>query len=226
MLRNNLSVLLAERQLRISEVAKNTGISRTTLTALSANSSKMIQFETINEICQYLKVSPSDLFEYVPFDFKYSFEMNDYVTPKHPEKETPKRKVTFFIEIFESGKQIRSILFDGFLEMTYSSDSLLETSVVICPQDIKNKKILKAYTDELSTAFLTDIKSSISKKINDQVFDWYLDFDQIEDKRFSNSTDVYFDKTIHSYIDQVKERRETMTQSIYHPNHSANDSDK
>ncbi|WP_081467767.1 helix-turn-helix domain-containing protein [Lentilactobacillus kisonensis] len=61
MLRNTLSLILVERQLRITKVSNDTGISRTTLTALSQNSNKMIQMETINTLCNYLKLSPSDL---------------------------------------------------------------------------------------------------------------------------------------------------------------------
>ena len=42
----NLSVLLAERNLKISQVSKATGISRTTLTSLALNNAKGIQFDT------------------------------------------------------------------------------------------------------------------------------------------------------------------------------------
>lgn len=66
----NLSVLLAERRLRISKVALDTGISRTTLTALSRNSGKGIQFDTANQLCIYLGVDLGQLFTVVPFDFE------------------------------------------------------------------------------------------------------------------------------------------------------------
>ena len=68
MLIPNLSVLLAERRLTVTKVAQDTGLSRTTLTALTTRSAKGIQFDTLNRLCQYLKVTPDALFIYRPFD--------------------------------------------------------------------------------------------------------------------------------------------------------------
>jgi hypothetical protein len=64
----NLNVLLAKRQLKISRVYNDTGISRSTLTALASGEPKGIQFDTINTLCKYLKITPSDLFLYSPID--------------------------------------------------------------------------------------------------------------------------------------------------------------
>lgn len=68
MIKSNLKVILAENNLRVSKVANDTGISRTTLTALSENHSKGIQLDTMNKLCKYLKILPSDLFVYAPVD--------------------------------------------------------------------------------------------------------------------------------------------------------------
>lgn len=68
MIRSNLSILLAERGLKITKVAKETGISRTTLTALSNNYGQGIQFDTLNTLCMYLKVTPNQLLSFVPVD--------------------------------------------------------------------------------------------------------------------------------------------------------------
>jgi len=65
MIRCNLSVLLAERSLKITKVSKDTGISRTTLTSLSNNQAQGIQFETMDTLCNYLNVKPSDLFRHI-----------------------------------------------------------------------------------------------------------------------------------------------------------------
>ena len=72
MLLCNLSVLLSERNLKITQVSKDTGISRTTLTSLSQNKGAGIQFDTINKLCTYLKITPKDLFIFYPaeLDFK------------------------------------------------------------------------------------------------------------------------------------------------------------
>lgn len=68
MIISNLEELLKERKLKISKVAADTGISRTTLTALCNNTGKGIQFDTANELCIYLNVGISDLFTSIPFD--------------------------------------------------------------------------------------------------------------------------------------------------------------
>lgn len=74
MIHNNLSVLLAERSIKASRVSAETGISRSTLNSISNNSSKMIQMETINTLCSYLKASPDDFFSFSPIDFSYNFQ--------------------------------------------------------------------------------------------------------------------------------------------------------
>ncbi|WP_294379043.1 helix-turn-helix transcriptional regulator [uncultured Clostridium sp.] len=68
MIRSNLSILLAERNLKISKVSEVTKISRTTLTALSSNSSKGIQLDTINTLCNFLLITPEKLISYIPVD--------------------------------------------------------------------------------------------------------------------------------------------------------------
>ena len=45
-------------------------ISRTTLTSLANNYSQGIQFDTINTLCNYLKITPDQLISYVPVDIK------------------------------------------------------------------------------------------------------------------------------------------------------------
>lgn len=66
MVKCNLSVLLAEKRLTISKVSKDTGLSRTTLTALSTGSSSGIQFDTLDTLCTYLNVTPERLFAFAP----------------------------------------------------------------------------------------------------------------------------------------------------------------
>lgn len=68
LIRCNLAVLLAEQNLKITTVSKETGISRTTLTALSNNHGQGIQFDTLNTLCKYLDVSPEQLLSYHPTD--------------------------------------------------------------------------------------------------------------------------------------------------------------
>ena len=71
MIKSNLAVLMAERGLKIADVYNDTGISKTTLKALSENKGKGIQFETIDKLCNYLNISPQDFFVYSPFLVEY-----------------------------------------------------------------------------------------------------------------------------------------------------------
>lgn len=80
MIRNRLAVLLAERGLKITRVAKDTGISRNTITATAQNDSEMIRLETINVLCQYLSIKPGDFFEYEPFDIDFTLFIGPYNT--------------------------------------------------------------------------------------------------------------------------------------------------
>lgn len=64
MIENRLRIILAERSLKITKVSNDTGISRTTLTALNQNRAKMIQLNTLNKLFEYLHITPTEFFEY------------------------------------------------------------------------------------------------------------------------------------------------------------------
>lgn len=66
---HRLKILLAERNLKISQVSNDTGLSRTTLTSLAQNNPKGIQLETIDKLCQYF-VSIDKFFEFISFNIK------------------------------------------------------------------------------------------------------------------------------------------------------------
>ncbi|EPI2198623.1 TPA: helix-turn-helix domain-containing protein [Enterococcus hirae] len=65
-MKNNLSKILGERLLKVSDVFKATGISKTTLTDIYYQRAKNVQLDTLMKICDYLQVSLSDLIEYEP----------------------------------------------------------------------------------------------------------------------------------------------------------------
>ena len=58
-----LDQFIWERRITISKIAKETGISRTTLTNLKRNNEKGIQFQTLALLLQYLDCSFDDIFE-------------------------------------------------------------------------------------------------------------------------------------------------------------------
>lgn len=65
-IRNNLAVLMAQRGLKTTQVAIDTGISRNALTSLVYNRNKMIQLNTLNILCEYLQVTPAEFFLFDP----------------------------------------------------------------------------------------------------------------------------------------------------------------
>lgn len=83
MIKNNFNLLMAERLLKITRISNDTGISRTTLTALSQETSKGVQLDTLNTLCNYFNITPSDFFDYIPYEFSCELIKND----KKEEKE-------------------------------------------------------------------------------------------------------------------------------------------
>lgn len=69
---NRFSILLAEKRMKakrnipISEVSEETGISRPTLQAWANNTVTRFDLSVIEGLCQYFEVNLSDLLEYIP----------------------------------------------------------------------------------------------------------------------------------------------------------------
>ncbi|MBD8025564.1 helix-turn-helix transcriptional regulator [Ureibacillus sp. Re31] len=76
MIRNNLAALMGERGLKITRVAKDTGISRNTITSIAQNDSEMMRLDTINTLCKYLGVTPCEFYEYEPLDINFAVYVN------------------------------------------------------------------------------------------------------------------------------------------------------
>lgn len=70
MIKCNLAVLMAERNLNISDLSKETGISRNTLSALYKNTGKGVQFDTLETLCHYFDISPGELLTRINFEIK------------------------------------------------------------------------------------------------------------------------------------------------------------
>ncbi|MDM8204978.1 helix-turn-helix transcriptional regulator [Ligilactobacillus salivarius] len=97
MIRYNLNKLLGERNLKISKVFVDTGISRSTLTKIVNNQSSMVQTETIDKLCQYLKVDVKDFFEYIPLDVKINVVPNVIETSGR-DKNNPLLDIDIFVD--------------------------------------------------------------------------------------------------------------------------------
>ena len=65
MIRINLSRILGERRLKIADVCRDTGLSRTTVARLYHEEVIKLDLETLELLCNYLDVDISDMIEIV-----------------------------------------------------------------------------------------------------------------------------------------------------------------
>lgn len=62
----NLDVVLAQRKMKVKDLAQEIGISVVNLSILKQSKAKAIRFSTLEAICKALDCQPADLLEYVP----------------------------------------------------------------------------------------------------------------------------------------------------------------
>jgi len=65
-IKSRLAVILAEREMKLSELEEKTGISLNNLSILKTGKAKAVRFSTLNEICKALNCQPGDLLQYIP----------------------------------------------------------------------------------------------------------------------------------------------------------------
>lgn len=66
MIKCHLSRLMGERKLKITDVAKATGLHRNTVTLLYQETAVRIELDALNALCHFFEVGVSELLEYVP----------------------------------------------------------------------------------------------------------------------------------------------------------------
>ncbi|WP_089139524.1 helix-turn-helix domain-containing protein [Vibrio rumoiensis] len=59
----NLSTLLGARKLKISDVVRETGINRSTITRLYHETNNRIDFDTLEKLCRFLDCEVGELLE-------------------------------------------------------------------------------------------------------------------------------------------------------------------
>ena len=65
MIKCHLSRLMGERKLKISDVARDTGLHRNTVTLLYQETATRVDLEAINSLCKFFDVDVGQLFEFV-----------------------------------------------------------------------------------------------------------------------------------------------------------------
>ena len=61
---SRLSAIMGEKRLKISTIARDTGISRATLTSLYYDRNSAVSLQTLGKLCAYLHCEVGDLISY------------------------------------------------------------------------------------------------------------------------------------------------------------------
>lgn len=170
MIKCNLPVLLAERGLKITKVSNDTGISRTTLTSLNTDSSQGIQFDTLNKLCNYLKITPGELFLYIPYEIKIEVEKFCY------KPNSLNNYISFYLKLIKENKEYTT-LFIGYFQEDYNTINV-EMNVYEVLEEEEQKisfQIIKKTLKNLSIQFFNDLENKIKYEILSE-----LDFEKKE----------------------------------------------
>lgn len=68
MIRCHLARLMGERKMRISDVIRETGLSRTTVTLLYKETALKVDLEALDKLCDLFNCPLNDILEKVPSD--------------------------------------------------------------------------------------------------------------------------------------------------------------
>ena len=66
MIRCNLSVLMGRDKLRISDVVRETGLNRSTITSLYKETATRVDLPTIDRLCSLFRCQVGELFQHLP----------------------------------------------------------------------------------------------------------------------------------------------------------------
>ncbi|MEH0674030.1 helix-turn-helix transcriptional regulator [Vibrio scophthalmi] len=66
MLKCHLSKIMGEKKLKISDVSRDTGINRGTITRLYNETATRVELEVIDTLCGYFDITVAELFERIP----------------------------------------------------------------------------------------------------------------------------------------------------------------
>lgn len=169
MLINRLSILLAERSERANTVSHKTGIARSTLSSLTNNLSKMIQFDTVNTLCRYLGVTPADFFEYAPVDFSFKFSFKEDTQKKENSKENVIKEIAGTVECSDPIKH-DNIKLNGSITATPRNQSgVYHVFIDIGTLNSHEAELFNYYKEQLSNSLYTELKKLCEREIYDLI---------------------------------------------------------
>lgn len=206
MIRNRLSDLLGERQIKISNLSVMTGIARSTLTPIYFNNSEMIKIDTINKICMALNIKVDEFFESVNFDIDFISDDDAIENIFNFINSDDNGVYDFNIDI-SSICQIQEKNTKHVIEIKFKTtkDSKLDDSLIFIGEDNKGKPIWAEahsdlyyemeftnieeqniyldYKNQLSIGMRLVLKNKIQDFIRNILFDVFKEYD---DNQFLN----------------------------------------
>lgn len=66
MIRCHLGKMMGERKMKISELARETGLHRNTLTLLYRETANRVELDAVDKLCEFFGCEVGELFEYIP----------------------------------------------------------------------------------------------------------------------------------------------------------------
>ena len=179
MVRCNLAVLLAERGLKITKVSSDTGISRTTLTSLANNNSQGVQFDTLNSLCTYLRVTPDELLLFVPVDIRIRVEDMDkesrlivFNFTEHGQKRRADMYAEFTADIRELQDEYDTPVADVLADLSVSLsvfDPSIQDDESTKDEIARDNDSLFRTLNSLPVAFLSYVENTILNIIADSI---------------------------------------------------------
>lgn len=167
MIINNLAKIMRLKNIKASRMFVETKISRSTISGLSKNSTKMIQIETINTLCNYLGITPNEFFSYTPYNFEMAtilesgmfycskLDERSYNLFSHPENTV---KGSLYITVYN--RDTKSEVFD----LDFNSNILKDYPGVINTELLKTDDFNR-FKNFISENHLTSFIQEIFKKI-------------------------------------------------------------
>ena len=220
MIINRLSVLLAERNVRANRLAVETGIAPSTLPRINNNRSSQIDYETLNSICNFFKITPNDFFDYSPFDFEVVLSTEEEIKASG--------ELTIFIQVQKFNSYICTFEFTGkyknsedYVPTEFASDgtpeNFMEVEIleVVFPDEltsfvkfINNQPLLEDAS--LSLKMNTEIYKKVEEALKEFTKDYYNDeFNDFLTNYVSILEPNQVDKEIKSKVSEIESRLRT-----------------
>ncbi|MFK5276156.1 helix-turn-helix domain-containing protein, partial [Lactococcus lactis] len=209
-----------ERNVRANRLAVETGIAPSTLTRINNNRSSQIDYETLNSICNFFKITPNDFFDYSPFDFEVVLSTKEEIKASD--------ELTIFIQVQKFNSYIGTFEFTGkyknsedYVPTEFASDgtpeNFMEVEIleVVFPDEltsfvkfINNQPLLEDAS--LSLKMNTEIYKKVEEALKEFTKDYYNDeFNDFLTNYVSILEPNQVDKEIKSKVSEIESRLRT-----------------